>query len=161
MKFQAAIIFFTFGFSHARKLKCDFVCPNLEIKLTNTFTDFALSVLRSHGPSDGVCVYGDKYRFKGSDFGFDYDVCCCLPAADAEVLDCINRGPGVVDCPIAPLSNSAAETYGEYVLRVGQDFVNTAPSNGCCPVGTIKWVAKPELTKQPKDLCLCVEQPRI
>lgn len=139
------------------KNKC--ICPDLVILPTNTFTDSALAILNAHGPSDGICLTGEKFFFKGSDFGFDYNVCCCMASADAPVLECNPPGPGIPTCPTAPPPISATETAGEYAIRIGSEYSGIAPENGCCPTGFIKLVNKPAQTLQPVDQCFCIEVP--
>lgn len=137
------------------------VCPDLVILPNNTFGDAALSIFNLNGPSDGICHHKQKYFFKGSDFGFDHNVCCCWPPSDAPNLQCRPKGPGVQDCPVAPPPASATETAGAYAIRVAADLISTAPANGCCPRSYIKYIIEPSWSGQATDVCMCVAQPSL
>lgn len=86
-----------------------------------------LNMLKLQGPSDGVCNVGHKWIHIGADFGFDYNVCCCMPVPPYEQCDATD--PRI--CPMTP-PYKRNDTLGGYFKMVGEAFKDFAPEDGCC-----------------------------
>lgn len=138
---------------HARK-KCDSVCPDHKWPLDETVVQTILVHFQCDGPEDGVCLDGkQKYLLYGSDFGYEENRCICVPNPNSQYSECGNEIPKCAPMPTV----YADELARNFFLRVGRDLINE-PSDGCCPCGSIKWIAEPEITGADRNLCFCIPQ---
>lgn len=136
----------------ARRLKCSPICPDCVNAPEESFRSYATRYLEAGGPADGVCTSGVKSILFGKDYGKPNNACCCLHAPAAAPIDC---GPETPQCPPAWLLG-LDESAIHYFARVGRDMKG-APTNGCCPEGTIKWMFAKEYTGAADDICTCLK----
>lgn len=142
-------------------LHCETECPPCDFKLSEMMRESSLRILLARGPSDGICKAGKKWTLYGSDFGLDYNACCCVDVPPDPTVQCDPIGPGVAVCPMAP-AMFTRELVGDFYFRVGQILKDTAPEIGCCPPSTVRFLVPPILSDQQKFICMCmVENQRI
>lgn len=138
--------------SEAKQLKWIAVCPDCVYRPEDTFAQYALRYLNGNGPANGTCLKGVKWIHHGKDYGLPNDACCCLMLPPAEDIDC---GPDNFSplCPISPLMGPD-EPIKHFWQRIGK-LLKVAPTNGCCPEGTFRWVFSKEMTDAEADICAC------
>lgn len=142
------LIFFTICSIEARKFFP--VCPDCEIRFKESFRGFAMRYINGNVPSNAPCLSGGKIIFLGKDYGVINDGCCCLHSPAAPPIVC---GPDSPQCPAAVIVGTD-ETAEHYFKRIGRNLKG-APSNGCCPPGTFKFIFEQELADTSDDLCAC------
>lgn len=128
------------------------ICPPCDWKLTETYAEYIMHTLTGGGPKDGRCQSGyQKWIYQAEPYGLKDDVCCCLKVK-VSPIDCSRPSSPV--CPAIP-KIGRNEYVLDYFFRVSKQL-KSAPENGCCPLGTFKWIFEKELTKT-SDLCSCIE----
>lgn len=133
-----------------------FFCPPCNLQPFDTIEENQLRILTAKGPADGICEQGVKVINHGSDYGLEYDACCCMPPTDYPPIQCDPMGPGISMCPTGP-SFFKNELFGEYAIRAGELVKDSAPEDGCCPDGLSKLLCPPLFSGQSKQLCLCFD----
>lgn len=126
---------------HHHHDNCPF-CPPCVWNFNETHAEFATNMLTRGGPSDGICKSGyEKWIFEAKPFGMENDVCCSLEVVVAPV-NCDRSYTPI--CPeISKIGrNEYIQDYYFYAARQLKDV----PANGCCPLGTFKWIFKIEWT---------------
>lgn len=130
------------------------ICPDCDMRPTDTYTGFAVRNLNTTGPSDGTCLAGQKYIHYGKDFGFDKNTCCCIRITESPTVECNPRNPKIPDC-VENLGVGRNELIGDYFQRVGR-LQKDAPENGCCRDGTFKYIYEGIYTGLPNNICACI-----
>lgn len=129
------------------------ICPTCHWKINETNAEYNIRTLTSGGPKDGRCEHGhEKWIYRGEPYGFENDVCCCLKVKVAPI-NC--KHPSTPVCPPIP-QIGRDEFIKDYFLRVAKELKD-APENGCCPLGTFKWIFKKSWTEASKELCSCID----
>lgn len=129
------------------------ICPPCDWSLYETYAEYVMKTLKSGGPPDGRCESGyEKWIYQAKPYGLKTDVCCCLKVKVASI-DC--RRPASPVCPAIP-KIGRNEYILDYFFRVSNQLKD-APENGCCPLGTFKWIFEKALTGA-KDLCSCIDK---
>ena len=123
-------------------------CPSCVYKTNDTYTDYAMRMLKAKGPATGSCDGTVKYTHFGKDFGLSNNACCCLSIAPAVNLTDLQTCPD-------NLGIRKNEPIWQYYIRFGKAYPN-APENGICRTGTYKFIFIKALTGLSRDICGCV-----
>lgn len=133
------------------------ICPPCDLHPLETIEENQLRVLNAEGPADGTCEGANvKVINRGSDYGLNYDACCCMPVPEYPPIQCDPLGPGISMCPVGP-PFFKSELLGEYAVRVGELVKDSAPTDGCCANGTTKFIFPPSMSGQSNELCVCFD----
>lgn len=139
------------------EIKCSPVCPDYLWPLGNTIVQNIINHFNRPTPQDGTCRPGtQKYIFYGGDFGYDENRCVCFSTPPSQYEQC---GIEVPQCPAMP-DAFQNEPVRNFFARVGQEL-SGGPADGCCPVGSVTWIAEPQYTGANNNLCFCVSQSNL
>lgn len=152
----------TVAICSCKHLQCKLViCPTCRLQLNETVEQSQRFILQAQGPSDGTCEQGEKWIYFGEDFGLDNNACCCMPVPTYPISQCNPSSPDIKMCPMTPPFYKD-DTIGEFYTRIGHELENSAPTDGCCPDGTMKFIFVPAVTGSFADICTCfVENMRV
>ncbi|CRK87079.1 CLUMA_CG000914, isoform A [Clunio marinus] len=115
--------------------------------LDTPIEEIIMKVLTRDGPSDGVCLTGDKWIMNGTQFGFPSKCFCFyIPKGAENGQKCPNHSKA-----------SVKETLAESWIRNYELHKNEAPEDGWCLEGTTKWIIESSVVNIPRDVCLCVD----
>ncbi|CRK87081.1 CLUMA_CG000931, isoform A [Clunio marinus] len=145
-------LFFTVSVVSSNHEKCFNICPDIiSFDPITPIQQIAIDNLRRNGPSDGVCISGDKWIIDGTQFDLP-SKCVCLDIPQGENISPEN-GP---KCP-DHLKASIEETIEENSIRNYELIGGIAPEDGWCPEGKIKWIMMKSQVNIPRDICVCID----
>lgn len=128
-------------------------CPKCDYDVSQTYEQVVSTFLKKNGPSDGVCTSGVKWILRGYIVGSSRDACCCFTVPKSAPVQCNSVSYTRIMCPNL-IGIKRSESFKHYFRRIG-NVMDDAPSNGCCPAGTIKWIFSKNLTQAKADICMC------
>lgn len=130
------------------------ICPEYVWPLENTVVQNILNVFKFNTPADGVCPKGqEKYILYGGDFGYSTNRCVCLNLPESKYKKCGKKTP---QCPAMPAAYEN-EIVGDFFLRMGSELKGGL-EDGCCPAGSVRWIAESKYVGIDQNICFCVPQ---
>lgn len=147
------------NFRTQRKWSIQSICPDCTWNANETFLEGVLQYFNGEiiSPVNGVCQSGVKWIHHGPYFDLDADACCCLQLNPSQSLDCTTSD--AVQCPPVTLIG-ITEVVKDYALRISK-VLKDAPSNGCCPAGTFKYIFTGDSINLSHDVCTCIRKYKI
>lgn len=129
-------------------------CPPCIWNMDETVNEYCSRMLSVGGPSDGVCDAPNSHIWYhyGPDYKFPHSTCCCLDLVPSDNLNCSDSATPV--CPPVPLFKQTDSIY-EYFDRVVSTIGEIAPTNGCCPSGSFKYIFPAAYLQQEDNICGC------
>lgn len=130
------------------------VCPDCVYSGSQTYEQVVSMFVERKGPEDGICPFGIKWILDGTVIGSKTSACCCITNIRADTKACTIQE--INDCPGCPrlLGIRQSESFASFYKRVGRTL-RGAPPNGCCPIGTMKWVFSRAMIQSSEDICVC------
>ncbi|CRK87080.1 CLUMA_CG000863, isoform A [Clunio marinus] len=152
LRYSFLFLFLMISVVSSTEEKCSSICPfNDSFDLDTPIEEIIMKVLTRDGPSDGVCLTGDKWIMNGTQFGLPSKCICYNIPKGTEISQ--ENGQ---KCPNYSKA-SVQETLAESWIRNYELHKNDAPEDGWCPEGKTKWILESTLVNIPRDLCLCID----
>ena len=153
--FFILLISFTATFS-LEPDQCIQFCLEYSVDLNKTVAQNIISYFEEDGPSDGVCLTGEKVIYNGSYFGYPDEIrCVCKDDIISQYTNC--SAPNVPICPPG-IPIYTGETAGAFLSRLMRSMMNIGVSDGCCLPGYQRYLTQVTNGTQTYNLCYCASE---